>query len=168
MIHSFLPDSAERLGLTYEGVKALRPERTLGVNPLFQVLFLYLQDASGSTPPNGLTLREQLLASVAAKYDLSLHVIDDGHTLRGLFEGAMRGRTMVEIIIDDDGPGIPPDRYEEVFRPFYRLDASRNVDTGGVGLGLTIARDIARAHGGDVMLVDGPLGGLRATIRVPV
>ena len=74
---------------------------------------------------------------------------------------AIRGRTSVEITIDDDGPGIPPDKYEDVFRPFFRLDESRNVDTGGVGLGLTIARDVARSHGGDVALAPSPLGGLR-------
>jgi two-component system, OmpR family, osmolarity sensor histidine kinase EnvZ len=81
---------------------------------------------------------------------------------------AIRGRTSVEIIVDDDGPGIPPDRYEDVFRPFYRLDESRNVDTGGAGLGLTIARDVARSHGGDVALAPSPLGGLRVTVRIPL
>jgi two-component system osmolarity sensor histidine kinase EnvZ len=55
-----------------------------------------------------------------------------------------------------------------MFRPFHRLDRSRNPRTGGVGLGLTIARDVARSHGGDVHLEDSPLGGLRARIRVPV
>jgi two-component system osmolarity sensor histidine kinase EnvZ len=81
---------------------------------------------------------------------------------------AVRGRTSVEIIVDDDGPGIPPERYEDVFRPFYRLDESRNVDTGGVGLGLTIARDVARSHGGDVSLGTSPLGGLRVVVRIPL
>ena len=81
---------------------------------------------------------------------------------------ASRGRTTVEITIDDNGPGIPSEKYEEVFRPFYRLDASRNVDTGGVGLGLTIARDVARSHGGDVALAPSPLGGLRVIVRIPV
>ena len=81
---------------------------------------------------------------------------------------AMRGRTSVEIIIDDNGPGIPPDKYEDVFRPFFRLDESRNIDTGGVGLGLTIARDVARSHGGDVALAGSPLGGLRVVVRIPV
>jgi two-component system osmolarity sensor histidine kinase EnvZ len=81
---------------------------------------------------------------------------------------AIRGRTSVEITIDDDGPGIPPDRYEDVFRPFFRLDESRNVDTGGVGLGLTIARDVARSHGGDVALAPSPLGGLRVIVRIPI
>ena len=81
---------------------------------------------------------------------------------------AMRGRTSVEITIDDNGPGIPPDKYEDVFRPFFRLDESRNVDTGGVGLGLTIARDVARSHGGDVALAPSSLGGLRVVVRIPI
>ena len=81
---------------------------------------------------------------------------------------AVRGRTSVEITIDDNGPGIPPDKYEDVFRPFFRLDASRNVDTGGVGLGLTIARDVARSHGGDVALAPSALGGLRVIVRIPI
>jgi len=72
------------------------------------------------------------------------------------------------VMVDDDGPGIPPDQREEVFRPFFRLDEARNVDGGGTGLGLAIARDIARSHGGDIMLGDSPLGGLRATVRLPV
>ncbi|MFA6967799.1 MAG: ATP-binding protein [Bosea sp. (in: a-proteobacteria)] len=72
------------------------------------------------------------------------------------------------VMIDDDGPGIPQDQREDVFRPFFRLDEARNVDSGGTGLGLAIARDIARAHGGDIILADSPLGGLRATIRLPV
>jgi two-component system osmolarity sensor histidine kinase EnvZ len=72
------------------------------------------------------------------------------------------------VMIDDDGPGIPADQREEVFRPFFRLDEARNVDSGGTGLGLAIARDIARAHGGDIILADSPLGGLRATVRLPV
>lgn len=72
------------------------------------------------------------------------------------------------VMIDDDGPGIPPEQREEVFRPFFRLDEARNVDSGGTGLGLAISRDIARAHGGDIMLGDSPLGGLRATVRLPV
>lgn len=73
----------------------------------------------------------------------------------------------VKVIIDDDGPGIPPAEREEVFRPFYRLDTARNVDHGGTGLGLAIARDIAMGHGGDVVLADSPLGGLRAVVMVP-
>ena len=74
----------------------------------------------------------------------------------------------VDITVDDDGPGIEAAQREDVFRPFMRLDESRNPATGGVGLGLTIARDIARFHGGDVVLEDSPLGGLRARVWLPV
>ncbi|MEE8187565.1 MAG: ATP-binding protein, partial [Kiloniellales bacterium] len=75
---------------------------------------------------------------------------------------------MIEITIDDDGPGIPPDKRQEVFKPFYRLEPSRNPETGGVGLGLTIARDVVRNHGGDLTLEDAPGGGLRARVSLPV
>ena len=72
------------------------------------------------------------------------------------------------VSVEDDGPGIPPSLYEDAFRPFSRLDAARNQNVSGVGLGLTIARDTARAHGGDVTLGKSELGGLRATIRLPL
>jgi two-component system osmolarity sensor histidine kinase EnvZ len=71
------------------------------------------------------------------------------------------------VHVDDDGPGIPLEYREDVFKPFVRLDQARNQDEGGSGLGLAIARDIARAHGGDIVLGDSPLGGLRATVRLP-
>jgi two-component system osmolarity sensor histidine kinase EnvZ len=74
----------------------------------------------------------------------------------------------VQIMVDDDGPGIPSESREDVFKAFFRLDTSRNPETGGAGLGLTIARDIARNHGGDLVLEDAPAGGLRARIRLPV
>src|SRR5918997_1544564 len=83
---------------------------------------------------------------------------------------ALKGRHAqgwLTVTIDDDGPGIPPGEREAVFRPFYRLDSGRNVDAGGTGLGLAIARDIAISHGGDVILADSPLGGLRAVLMVP-
>jgi two-component system, OmpR family, osmolarity sensor histidine kinase EnvZ len=79
-----------------------------------------------------------------------------------------RDHRWLTVTIDDDGPGIPQSMREEVFKPFLRLDAARNVDEGGSGLGLAIARDIARSHGGDIFLGDSPIGGLRATVRVPV
>ena len=79
-----------------------------------------------------------------------------------------RDHRYLTVTVDDDGPGIPAELREEVFKPFLRLDDARNQDEGGTGLGLAIARDIARSHGGDIMLGDSPLGGLRATVRVPV
>ena len=72
------------------------------------------------------------------------------------------------VTVDDDGPGIPESMRNEVFKPFFRLDEARNLDASGTGLGLAIARDIARGHGGDVTLSDSRMGGLRATVRVPV
>ncbi len=73
----------------------------------------------------------------------------------------------IDILIDDDGPGIPAAERDRVFQPFIRLDPSRNPSTGGVGLGLTIARDVARSHGGDVRLETSPRGGLRARVHLP-
>jgi two-component system, OmpR family, osmolarity sensor histidine kinase EnvZ len=73
----------------------------------------------------------------------------------------------VDLLVDDDGPGIPEAERENVFRPFVRLDPARSPAMGGVGLGLTIARDIARAHGGDLVLDRSPQGGLRVRLHLP-
>ncbi|MBC7767298.1 MAG: ATP-binding protein [Phycisphaerales bacterium] len=73
----------------------------------------------------------------------------------------------VLVCVDDNGAGIPEEQYEEAFRPFSRLDATRSRNQKGVGLGLAIARDVARSHGGDILLSQSPLGGLRATLRLP-
>lgn len=96
------------------------------------------------------------LVSNAARYASSIAIT--GH----------RDHRWLTVTIDDDGPGIPPGMREEVFKPFLRLDHARNQDEGGTGLGLAIARDIARSHGGDITLGDSPLGGLRASVRIPV
>jgi two-component system osmolarity sensor histidine kinase EnvZ len=77
-------------------------------------------------------------------------------------------REWVRVEIEDNGPGIPEAERENVFRPFYRLDGSRNQNSGHSGLGLAIARDIAKGHGGDITLADGVLGGLKAIVRVPL
>ncbi len=81
---------------------------------------------------------------------------------------AVHNERYLTVHVDDDGPGIPADKREDVFRPFLRLDEARNQDHAGSGLGLAIARDIARSHGGEIMLDTSPLGGLRASVRVPV
>ncbi len=75
---------------------------------------------------------------------------------------------LLRIEVADDGPGIPPDDMQRVFEPFHRLESSRNRETGGTGLGLPIARNILRAHGGDVTLANRPEGGLVATASLPV
>ncbi len=98
--------------------------------------------------------------------------------LRNLIENAVRygggarvglalAKDSFEISIEDDGPGIPEEEFERVFVPFFRLEGSRSRTTGGVGLGLSIARTIARGHGGDIELTNLRSGGLRAVIRLP-
>lgn len=74
----------------------------------------------------------------------------------------------MEITVDDDGPGIPEDKREDVFKAFYRLEESRNKETGGVGLGLAITKDVITSHGGKIELQDSPLGGLRVLISIPL
>jgi two-component system osmolarity sensor histidine kinase EnvZ len=72
------------------------------------------------------------------------------------------------IIVEDDGPGVPVELREDVFRPFFRIDDARNQDEGGSGLGLAIALDIARSHGGDIALSESEMGGLKAAVQIPV
>jgi two-component system osmolarity sensor histidine kinase EnvZ len=74
----------------------------------------------------------------------------------------------LEVIVDDDGPGISPEKRLDVFKPFYRVESSRNKATGGVGLGLAISQDIVLGHGGAIHLEDSPLGGLRVRVSVPL
>lgn len=78
-----------------------------------------------------------------------------------------RPNNWIDVIIEDDGPGIPESRREEAFLPFHRLDEGRNLDSGGSGLGLAIARDIARSHGGEIYLGDASSGGLKVTLSLP-
>ncbi|MBI2233684.1 MAG: HAMP domain-containing protein [Micavibrio aeruginosavorus] len=88
---------------------------------------------------------------------------------KNIWLGALRedGEHIV-IVVDDDGPGIPEDQFEDVFKPFVRVEKSRNAATGGVGLGLSIAQDIVHSHGGEIWLEKSPRGGLRVCIRLPV
>lgn len=84
-----------------------------------------------------------------------------------IIRGAVEGQWL-RIEVDDNGPGIPENERANVFRPFYRLDHARNQDEGNTGLGLAIARDIAKSHGGDITLGESSMGGLRAIISVPL
>jgi signal transduction histidine kinase len=109
---------------------------------------------------------------------LSCRPVSLKRALRNMIENAAayghRARVALEesagefaVVIDDDGPGIPEEDRERVFGPFVRLEESRSRETGGIGIGMAIARSIVRAHGGDIVLVNRPEGGLRATVRLP-
>jgi two-component system osmolarity sensor histidine kinase EnvZ len=134
-----------------------------------------LEDVAGGARRDGATVSVAFSGDLVIKLrpiamrrclsNLAINALRHGHRIE---LRARRRKTAIEITVDDDGPGIPADRREEVFRPFFRLDGSRNPATGGVGLGLTIARDVVRSHGGELHLEDSPIGGLRARLRLPV
>jgi two-component system, OmpR family, osmolarity sensor histidine kinase EnvZ len=112
----------------------------------------------------GLTFRGREAALRRAFANLIGNALD--HARRVEVTAVRSGRNLI-VTIDDDGPGIPAERIEEAFSPFTRLDASRNQNTKGVGLGLAIARDVVRGHGGEITLETSPHGGLRACVSLP-
>ncbi len=96
------------------------------------------------------------LVSNAARYATELSII------------ATKQNDQVHITFDDNGPGIPPEKREEVFKPFVRLETSRNQETGGLGLGLALARDVILSHGGEISLGLSPKNGLRVLVKLPL
>lgn len=155
----------------------------------------YLDFARGEGGEEAVPIRlDKLLSDIVVDYgrigtvvhlengeplELALRPMAFRRTLTNLIDNAIRygktahlsyarERSLVKIMVDDEGKGIPPELHEEVFRPFARLDASRNSKTGGVGLGLTIARDIVLAHGGSIQFAESPFGGLRVIIILPL
>jgi len=144
------------------------PARRLDVA---EILREVANDAARRGKPVSLDTPEALVAEArpdALKRCLTNLVENAGRYGSKVAIAGRRTAEAVEITVDDDGPGIAESQREDVFRPFRRLDAARGPDTAGVGLGLTIARDVARAHGGDVTLHDAPEGGLRARVRLPI
>ena len=113
------------------------------------------EDLTIKIKPNAFTRLTSNLVSNAFRYANELNV------------KVSEGNERITLTFDDDGPGIPDDMKEEVFKPFMRLDEARNLDASGTGLGLSIARDIARNHGGDINLYNSPLGGLRVIVVLP-
>jgi signal transduction histidine kinase len=116
-------------------------------------------------PPH-LTVQARPLALKRALANLVFNAINYGGSARVRLIPLTDGVVTVEV--EDDGPGIPPGELERVFEPFHRGEPSRSRETGGVGLGLPIARNILRAHGGDVVLANRPTGGIKATVTLPV
>lgn len=179
-------------GASAEDVAAMRDD----VTEMERMLESYLAFARGDGAEIAVaSVPAELLADVVAKFrregaDIALDLgnlparmplkpIALGRCLGNLIANAVRyGRKVkvsaahvagfIHIDVDDDGPGIPPDKREEAFRAFHRLEPSRNTRTGGIGLGLTIARDLVHGMGGDITLGASPMGGLRATLRIPL
>jgi signal transduction histidine kinase len=120
----------------------------------------------GYQGPPHLTVRARSLALKRALANLVSNAVTYGGCARVTLIPPTDG--VVVITVEDDGPGIAPSELERVFEPFHRGEPSRNRETGGVGLGLPIARNILRAHGGDVVLANRPMGGVKATLTLPV
>lgn len=100
---------------------------------------------------------------------LFANLLDNGETYGGKAHARLwRNGEMAVVDVDDAGPGLPPGELERVFEPFYRVERSRSRETGGIGLGLSVVRSVARAHGGDVTLENRPEGGLRARLTLPL
>jgi signal transduction histidine kinase len=115
-------------------------------------------------PPH-LTVRARPLALKRALSNLIANAVSYGGSAQVLLSQPIPGT--IGVAIEDSGPGIPPQELDRVFEPFHRVETSRNRETGGVGLGLPIARNILRAHGGDVTLSNRPGGGARALVTLP-
>lgn len=170
-------------------------EMKTDVDEMEHMLESYLAFArgEGAEPPIATNLTELLneIAAQARRNGVAIDLHSEGEialplrpnaikrALNNLIENALQyanhvavnaGRRgdAIEIVIDDDGPGIPEEKRDDVFKPFFRLDTARKPGSGGTGLGLAIARDVVRGHGGDIDLDDAPGGGLRARIRLPL
>ncbi len=115
--------------------------------------------------PTGIVFRARPKALNRCIANLVINACRFGKNVR--IGGAVRNHVLT-VTVEDDGPGIDPDYRDDVFRPFFTLDDARNQDEGGTGLGLAIALDIARSHGGDILLFESAMGGLKAEIQIPV
>jgi signal transduction histidine kinase len=146
---------------------AAEPTRRIDLAALVEAL---VEDFAETGRPVRYAGPESLAAELRpdALRRLLRNLIDNALTYGGAADvGLAATETGLEICVDDRGPGIPPEQRERVFDPFARLESSRSRETGGVGLGLSIARSLARSHGGDVTLHTAPGGGLRAKVTLP-
>lgn len=147
----------------------------VGALDLAELLRTVLDEAADARPeaadrlayegPSHLTVRARPLSLKRAFANLVSNALIYGGNATVRLEPPSGG--LVTVLVDDAGPGIAPQELDRVFEPFYRGEPSRNRETGGVGLGLPITRNILRAHGGDVVLANRPTGGVRATATLP-
>ncbi len=172
VVEELKSDVAEMEHMVHGYLDFVRGEGTEA--PVETDVALLLEDVAAAMRREGTTLS----LAVPAEYVMPIRPNALKRCLTNLIGNARRHGTEVwlsarpvaggiDILVDDDGPGIPPADRDRVFRAFVRGDRSRNPSTGGVGLGLTIARDVARGHGGDVRLETSPQGGLRARLHLP-
>jgi signal transduction histidine kinase len=142
---------------------------------LAELLRTILEEAQDARPhladkcvydgPAHLTVRARPVAIKRALTNLVLNALNYGGN--AMVSAAPPRDGVVTVLVEDDGPGIPAGDLERVFEPFQRLEVSRNRETGGTGLGLPIARNILRAHGGDVVLTNRAKGGVKAVVTLP-
>lgn len=147
-----------------------RPEQREQVD-MISLLESLCDDTPGAQlrVPAGMPARLAVSAQPVALRRCIANLIDNAIKYGGQADVSLRAdRAALHVSIEDRGPGIPEEEFENVFRPFRRLESSRNRETGGTGLGLTIARTIARAHGGEVEIANRPEGGLRVELTLPV
>lgn len=154
--------------LSFTRSAASEGSRVIDVASLVQSVVDDLVDLGADVVMTGgerLDLACRPLAVKRAVRNLMENAVRYGHRAR---VALVRQSGALHIRIDDDGPGIPEDRLDEVVKPFVRLEESRSADTGGIGLGLAIARNVAHAHGGDLVLANRAEGGLRADLVLPL
>lgn len=148
------------------------PLKPLDLDSLIDSVCIDASDAGHDVTVNGKTNSTVMARPQALRRCLN-NLIDNavkyGHYAKlGVETNTVEGQKMIHILIRDGGNGIPQDQHQKVFEPFYRLETSRSRDTGGTGLGLTIAQNIAQQHGGSLRLANLPEGGLEVRLSLPV
>jgi two-component system, OmpR family, osmolarity sensor histidine kinase EnvZ len=187
------PLTRMKLQLAFIKDKEISSKMSLDIDDMEQMLNEYLQFTSSSYTEKDITFDiSELIANIIQKYknnnvssDMQTGVLINGRknlierSINNLIDNSIKFADKINIklsnknnslliTIDDNGPGIPKEEYENVFKPFYKIDKSRNASKSSVGLGLSIASDIIKSHGGNILLEESPLKGLRVKVFLPV